>query len=516
MDAAAKLMEEMKSRFPGDLDYVTSLDTTQAVREGINEIVHTLFEALVLVIIVVFLFLQGWRPTLIPLLAVPVSLVGTFVLFPLLGFSINTLSLLGLVLAIGLVVDDAIVVVEAVEHHIEKGMSPKDASFKAMEEVSGPVVAIALILAAVFIPTAFIPGITGRLYQQFAVTIALSVVISAFNALTLSPALSALLLRPKKPARGPLGWFFGKFNTWFGRATVGYVASAAISSEAGLSMLFLLLSPSSGWFGTQQPAFFQLRTRAMCPERPASGGSLQRTDRLCKDIEAILKDTPGIRYATTVVGFSLLSTVSTTYNAFFFVTLEPWAERKKPEEQLLPIFKNVNNRLAELPGAKAFLFPPPAIPGVGTSGGVTFILEDRSGKDIAFLADNTQKFMEAAKARPEIARVDTTFIPDVPPVFARVDRDKVLKQGVNLSDVYQTLQAFMGGVMVNYFNRFGRTWQVYVQAEGEFRTRAENVGQFYVLNNAGGMVPLSTLVTMETFHGPEFTMRYHEYRSAQL
>jgi len=521
MDAAKKLMEEMKSRFPGDLDYVTSLDTTEAVREGINEIVHTLFEALVLVIIVVFLFLQGWRPTLIPLLAVPVSLVGTFVLFPLLGFSINTLSLLGLVLAIGLVVDDAIVVVEAVEHHIEQGMSPKDASFKAMEEVSGPVIAIALILAAVFIPTAFIPGITGRLYQQFAVTIALSVVISAFNALTLSPALSALLLRPKKPARGPLGWFFGKFNTWFGRATDGYVSICRhLIRKAGLSMLFLLgVALVSGWFGTQLPNGFlpiedqgYVYLNVQLPE----ASSLQRTDRLCKDIEAILKDTPGVRYATTVVGFSLLSTVSTTYNAFFFVTLEPWAERKRPEEQLLPIFKNVNSRLAELPGAKAFLFPPPAIPGVGTSGGVTFMLEDRSGKDIAFLADNTRKFMEAAKARPEISRIDTTFIPDVPQVFARVNRDKVLKQGVNLSDVYQTLQAFMGGVMVNYFNRFGRTWQVYVEAEGEFRTQAENVGQFYVLNNTGDMVPLSALVTMETFHGPEFTTRYNEYRSAQL
>ncbi|MGA6826403.1 efflux RND transporter permease subunit [Nitrospira sp. NS4] len=521
MDAATKLMEEMKARFPGDLDYVTSLDTTQAVREGINEIVHTLFEALVLVIIVVYIFLQGWRATLIPLLAVPVSLVGTFMLFPLLGFSINTLSLFGLVLAIGLVVDDAIVVVEAVEHHIEQGLSPKEASLKAMEQVSGPVVAIALILAAVFIPTAFIPGITGRLYQQFAVTIALSVVISAFNALTLSPALSALLLRPKKPARGPLGRFFGWFNRWFGRATDGYVSLCGhLIRKAGLSMLLLLaIALMSGWLGTQLPTGFlpmedqgYVYLNVQLPE----ASSLQRTDQLCKQIETILKDTPGVRYATTVVGFSLLSQVSTTYNAFFFVTLQPWEERKKPEEQLLAIFKNVNERLGGLPEAKAFLFPPPAIPGVGTSGGVTFVLEDRAGKDIAFLANNTQKFMEAAKARPEIARIDTTFIPDVPQVFARVDRDKVLKQGVSLSDVYQTLQSFMGGVMVNFFNRFGRVWQVYVQAEGEFRTQAENVGQFYVRNSDGAMVPLSALVTMETFHGPEFTMRYNEYRSAQL
>jgi len=521
MDAATKLMEEMKSRFPGDLDYVTSLDTTQAVREGINEIVHTLFEAVLLVIIVVYIFLQGWRATLIPLLAVPVSLVGTFMLFPLLGFSINTLSLFGLVLAIGLVVDDAIVVVEAVEHHIEHGLSPKEASLKAMEQVSGPVIAIALILTAVFVPTAFIPGITGRLYQQFAVTIALSVIISAFNALTLSPALSALLLRPKQPARGPLGRFFGWFNRWFERSTDGYVTvCGGLIRKAGFSMAFLVaITVVAGWLGMQLPTGFlpiedqgYVYLNVQLPE----ASSLQRTDQVCRQIESILADTPGVRYATTIAGFSLLSTVSTTYNAFFFVTLQPWEERKKPEQQLASIFQNVNKRLAELPGAKAFLFPPPAIPGVGTSGGVTFALEDRAGKEIAFLADNTQKFMEAARTRPEIARIDTTFIPSVPQVFARVDRDKVLKQGVNLSDVYQTLQSFMGGVMVNFFNRFGRVWQVYVQAEGEFRTQAEQVGQFYVRNADGNMVPLSALVTMESVHGPEFTIRYNAYRSAQL
>jgi len=521
VDAATKLMEEMKARFPADLDYVISLDTTQAVREGISEIVHTLFEALILVIIVVYIFLQGWRATLIPLLAVPVSLIGTFTLFPMLGFSINTLSLFGLVLAIGLVVDDAIVVVEAVEHHIEHGMSPKDASLKAMEEVSGPVIAIALILAAVFIPTAFIPGITGRLYQQFAVTIALSVVISAFNALTLSPALSALLLRPRKPARGPLGLFFGWFNKWFGRATEGYVnVCGHLIRKAGRSMVFLLVvAVAAGWLGSQLPGGFlpmedqgYVYLNVQLPE----ASSLQRTDEVCRKIEAILQSTPGIRYASTIVGFSLLSTVSTTYNAFFFVTLAPWEERKKPEEQLLAIFKSVNARLGELPEAKAFLFPPPAIPGVGTSGGVSFVLEDRVSRDIGFLATNTQKFMEALRKRPEIARVDTTFIPAVPQVFATVDREKVLKQGINLSDVYQTLQSFMGGVMVNFFNRFGRVWQVYVEAEGDFRTQAENVGQFYVRNANGDMVPLSALVTMDNFHGPEFTMRYNEYRAAQL
>jgi HAE1 family hydrophobic/amphiphilic exporter-1 len=521
MDGAKKLMDEMKASFPADLDYVTSLDTTLAVREGINEIAHTLFEALILVIIVVYIFLQGWRATLIPLLAVPVSLVGTFALFPLLGFSINTLSLFGLVLAIGLVVDDAIVVVEAVEHHIDHGLSPKEASLNAMAEVSGPVVAIALILAAVFVPTAFIPGITGRLYQQFAVTIALSVIISAFNALTLSPALAALLLRPKRPATGPLSRFFGWFNKWFGRATDRYVSTCGrLIRKAGFSMLFLFgIALLSGWLGAQLPTGFlpiedqgYLYLNVQLPE----ASSLQRTDRLCRQIEGILSNTSGVKYATTVAGFSLLSTVSTTYNAFLFVTLDPWDERKKPEEQLLAIFKNVNERLADLPEGKAFLFPPPAIPGVGTSGGVSFVLEDRGGKEISFLAENTQKFIEAARNRPEVGRIDTTFIPDVPQVFARVDRDKVLKQGVSLSDVYQTLQSFMGGVMINYFNRFGRTWQIYVQAEGEFRTQAENVGQFYVRNSSGDIVPLSTLLTVEPTHGPEFTMRYNGYRASQL
>jgi multidrug efflux pump len=521
VDRAKKLMEEMKQRFPEDLDYAISLDTTLAVREGIKEIVHTLFEAVVLVIIVVFLFLQGWRATLIPLLAVPVSLIGTFAIFPLLDFSINTLSLFGLVLAIGLVVDDAIVVVEAVEHHIEKGLSPKDATRKAMEEVSGPVIAIALILAAVFVPTAFIPGITGRLYQQFALTIALSVIISAFNALTLSPALSGMILRPRTPARGPLGAFFGWFNHWFGRATDGYVGYCHhLIRKSGRAMLFLVVAAvCAGLLGAKLPTgFLPMEDQGyvyLNLQLPLAA-SLQRTDEVAKKIEAILSEAPGIQHVSTIVGFSLLSTVNTTYNGFFFVTLAPWEERTKPEEKLQAIFKNVNEKLAALPEANAFLFPPPAIPGVGTSGGVSFILEDRSGQDVAFLADNLNTFMEAARQRPEIASMNTTFIPAVPQVFAHVDRDKVLKQGVKLEDVYKTLQTFMGGVMINYFNRFGRVWQVYVQAEGEFRTKAENVGQFFVRNKSDEMVPLSTLVTMEKISGPEFTMRFNGYRSAQV
>ena len=521
MDHATQLMEDLKRRFPADLDYVVSLDTTLSVREGISEIVDTLWEALLLVVLVVFMFLQGWRATLIPLLAVPVSLVGTFMVFPLLGFSINTLSLFGLVLAIGLVVDDAIVVVEAVEHHIEQGLSPKDATLKAMHEVSGPVVAIALILVAVFVPTAFIPGITGRLYQQFAITIAVAVIISAFNALTLSPALSAMLLRPKTETRGPLGWVFSRFNRYFGRATDWYVrVCGGLIRKAALSMLFLVLvTGAAGWFGEKLPGGFlpmedqgYLFLNVQLP----TAASLQRTNEVCKKIEAMLAETPGVRYSTTVVGFSLLSSVSTSYNAFFFVTLEPWEDRRKPEKSLLAIYHHIKDRLDGFSEANAFAFPPPAIPGVGTAGGVSFVLEDRSGKDVAFLARQTEAFMDAVRQRPEIEQVNTTFIPSVPQAFAKVDREKVLKQDISLGDVYQTMQAFMGGVMINHFNRFGRVWQVYVQAEGEFRTDPDNVGQFYVRNGSGDMVPLSTLVSMEQADGPEFTMRYNGYRSAQL
>ncbi len=521
VDGVKKLMERAKQSFPPDMDYVIALDTTQAVREGIKEIIHTLFEALILVIIVVFIFLQGWRATLIPALAVPVSLIGTFALFPLIGFSINTIALMGLVLAIGLVVDDAIVVVEAVEHHLEQGLSPKDAAFKAMEEVSGPVVAIALVLSAVFLPTIFIPGITGRLYQQFAITIAISVLISAFNALTLSPALSALILKPKKESRGPLSRFYRWFNNVFGQATHGYVRWCGIFiRKAGLSLLLLLLVAGVGaLIGGRLPGGFlpeedqgYMYAGVQLPD----ASSLQRTSEACRRIEEIMLNTPGVEYVTTVVGYSMLSGVTNTYSGFFFVTLKPWHERHKPEEKYEAIMASLNQKLAQLPQGVAFAFSPPAIPGIGTSGGVTFILEDRAGKDIPFLWDNTQKFLAAARKRPELARVTTTFIPTVPQIFIKVDRDKVLKQGVDIGEVYRVLQAFMGGYFINYFNRFGRQWQVYVQAEGEFRTEAEQLGQFYVRNHNGDPVPLSALTSIEQRSGPEFTMRYNLYRSVQI
>jgi len=520
-NGAKKLMEELKTRFPADLDYVVSLDTTLAVTEGIKEIEHTLFEALVLVILVVFVFLQGWRATLIPLLAVPVSLVGTFMFFPLFGFSINTLSLFGLVLAIGLVVDDAIVVVEAVEHHIHKGLSPKDATFKAMEEVAGPVVAIAIILAAVFVPTAFIPGITGRLYQQFALTIALSVIISAFNALTLSPALCAMLLKPKVQGKGPLQMFFDWFNRVFGRATDGYVGLCRMAvRKSFISLLFLVgVVVLTSMLGKAVPTGFlpeEDQGYIFAGLQLPDAASLQRTRELTEQAEKLIMDTPGVKYCTSVIGYSMLSQVTNTYSAFFFITLEDWALRKEPDVQYESIKLALSKKLGGLSGGIGFAFSPPAIPGIGTSGGVTFMLEDRAGKDLDFLAANVTKFIEAAKKRPELASVTTTFRPTVPQLYVDVDQDKVLKQGVNVNDVYKTLQSFMGSGFINYFNRFGRQWQVYIQAEGDYRTNIDNIGQFYVRNKDGKSVPLSALTTVKNIAGPEFTMRYNLFRAAQI
>jgi len=411
--------------------------------------------------------------------------------------------------------------VEAVEHHIAQGLSPKEATVKAMEEVSGPVVAIALVLSAVFLPTVFIPGITGKLYQQFAVTIAISVIISAFNALTLSPALCSLILKPKKKTRGPLGAFYRGFNSVFGKATNGYVTVCGwfIRKVAISLLLLVLMTAATGMIGRLVPSGFlpeedqgYLYANVQLP----NAASLQRTDAATSEIEKIIMETPGVQYCTTVVGYSLLSGVTNTYSSFFFITLKPWHERKSPEEKYEAIMASLNRRMGRIPQGVAFAFSPPAIPGIGTSGGVTFILEDRSGKDIAFLWENTQKFMAEAKKRPEIARVTTTFLPTVPQIFVDVDRDKVLKQGVDLNQVYRTLQAFMGGYFINYFNRFGRQWQVYLQAEGEYRTQADQLGQFYVRNAAGDTVPLSAVTSIEQRSGPEFTMRYNLYRAAQL
>jgi HAE1 family hydrophobic/amphiphilic exporter-1 len=516
-----KLMAEMKQSFPQDMDYAISLDQTSAVTEGMKEIMVTLSIAVILVILVVYLFLQDWRATLIPMLAVPVSLVGTFILFPLFGFSINTLSMFGLVLAIGLVVDDAIVVVEGVQRHIEEGLAPKDAARRAMEELTSPVIGIALVLSSVFVPTGLIPGITGRLYQQFALTIAISVVLSAFNALTLSPALAALLLRPKKESRGALRRFFDWFNGMFGRGTDLYVSLCGGFLRKGALAFVVIAAFATGavFFGSRLPTSFlpdEDQGYVYINMDLPNAASLERTSAAASQVEEILANTPGVEYTTSVVGFSLLSFVRTTYSGFFFVTLKPWGDRTTRAEQYQEIKARLNQQLGKLPQGTAFSFSPPAIPGVGTSGGFQFVLEDRAGRDVQFLADNLDKFLAAARKRPEIGQISTSFLPSVPQKFLEVDREKVLKQGVAISDVYRSIQAFMGGLFINYFNDFGRTWQVYVEAEAPYRSDLSNLSQFYVRNNREEMVPLTALTKFESRDGPEFTMRYNEYRSAQI
>src|ERR1700688_2342766 len=420
-DGVKRLMTKLSQRFPQGLEYVISLDTTQPVRAGIWEMIKTLIEALALVILVVYLFLQSWRATLIPLLAVPVSLLGTFMLFPLLGFSINTLSLFGLVLAIGLVVDDAIVVVEAVERHLQEGLEAKEATLRAMKEITGPVIGVALVLASVFVPTAFIPGITGRLYQQFAVTIAVSVLISAFNALTLSPALCALLLRRRPESKGFTGRFFAGFNRLFGRATETYVRISKIFiRRSGVTLILLLL------FGLLALAFGKKIPTSFLPDEDQGyfyvnlqlpiAASLQRTDAICRKIESILSQTAGVRYTTTVAGFSLLSGVQSTYGGFFFVTLNPWEERTKLTESYQVLKGRLNLNLIQLPEASTFAFSPPSIPGLGVAGGVSFVLEDRADRGVQYLATNVDTFLAAARKRPELGRVATTLLPNIPQV----------------------------------------------------------------------------------------------------
>jgi HAE1 family hydrophobic/amphiphilic exporter-1 len=522
--AVTKRLQELSKTFPGGMDYNIPLDTTKAVTASIREIVITLGLSLLLVIIVVFIFLQGWRPTLIPLLAVPVSLIGTFIAFPALGFSINTLSLFGLVLAIGLVVDDAIIVVEAVEHHIDEGLTPSDATIRAMEEVGGPVIAIALILAAVFIPTAAIPGITGRLYQQFAITIAISVLISAFNAMTLSPALASLLLKPKSPERGvnPLRLFFGWFNRFFGRTTERYVSTSSILiRKSGLSMIGLAAVAFLAVFvGGKIPGGFipqedqgYLYAAIQLPD----AASLQRTDAAAQRVTDVLLKTPGVQSVVGVDGFSLLTLTESTNNAMFFITLKPWDERKSRAEQVEAIQASMQQKLGANGQGLAFAFPPPAIPGIGTAGGVTMILQDRSGNDEPkFLSNNVTTFLGAVSKRTEIAGAFPSYLPAVPQLYAEVDRDKASQQQVELGSVYTTMQTFMGGYLVNYFNRFGRQWQTYVQAEGDTRTNIQNVRDFYVRSANGGQVPLSSLVQVNQITGPEFIQRFNEYNSAQI
>ncbi len=515
-------MADLAKRFPRDMEYVISLDTTLPVVEGIREIVHTLFEAVVLVIIVVFVFLQNWRATLIPLLTVPVSLIGAFIFFPALGFSINVLSLLGLVLAIGIVVDDAIVVVEAVMHHIEHGLPPKEATIKAMHEVSGPVVAIGLILCAVFVPVGFMGGITGRLYQQFAITIALSVLLSVVNALTLSPALSALVLKPAGGKRSLLAPFYKLFNKLFGWGTDAYVGFVGILTGkilrglAFIALLILLIVALArripGGFVPEEDQGY-IMVNAQLPD----AASLERTDAVMRKAERILEANEGVAGFNTISGYTLLTSAYSSNMGFFFVQLKPWEERHRPELHSKEVVNALNRAFArDIPEAVVVAFGPPAIPGLGTGAGFTLELQDRSGSPPSYLAEQTQRFLDAARKRPEIGRISTLYRASVPQVYANIDRSKVLKSGVSLSDVNTTLGALLGSAYINDFNRFGRVYKVYLQAESQFRRDPGQLGLFFVRNKDGGMVPLDTLLTTQPNTGPEFTNRFNLFRAAEL
>jgi len=516
-----KMMEEISITFPQDIRYDISLDTTLAITEGINEIIKTLYEALILVVIVVFIFLQNWRAMLIPLLAVPVSLVGAFIMFPLLGFSINTLSLLGLVLAIGIVVDDAIVVVEAVMVNIEKGMNPKEATVEAMKMVTGPVVATTLVMIAVFIPVASIAGITGRLYQQFAITIAVSVVFSSINALTLSPALSSLLLRHPKPVKGIAGKFFGGFNRYFDKTNEKYTSfSHIIARKTGRGMLFILLIfILSGFFGKILPGGFipeedmgYFFINAQLPE----AASLLRSDNVALKIEEILKEDESLDYYTCVTGYSMLTGGYSTNSVFIFVSCKDWAERGS-ENTSAKIIQRLNLAFRDkIQEAPVFAFGPPAIPGLGNGSGYSIMIQDKTGSTPQYLAEQTQLFIQAARQRPEIGSAFTTFQASSPQRYIDLDREKALKLGLNLKDVYSTIGAFLGGSYVNDFNRFGRVYKTYLQAEPEYRYSDKELQLFYMKSNEGNMVPLSSIARIENVSGPEYTFRFNMDRAAEV
>jgi hydrophobic/amphiphilic exporter-1 (mainly G- bacteria), HAE1 family len=516
-------MKNAKTLFPPDLDYKIVYDTTPAVEASIEGIVHTFVEAVILVTIVVFIFLQNFRATIIPLLTVPVSLIGTFIFFPALGFSLNTLSMFGLVLAIGIVVDDAIVVVEAVMHHIEHGMTPRDATIQAMKEVSAPVIGIALILSAVFIPVAFLGGLTGRMYQQFALTIAISVLLSAFNALSLSPALCAMFLRAPKPGRGLLGKFFGGFNRGFDRVTKGYVSgSRLLVRRAWLTIVIVAaVAVGAGLFGSALPSGF-------VPEEDQGvfsinvqlppGSSLELTSGVLAKIEAILAKTEGVDSYNAIGGYGILTSSFQPNFGSFFVRLKPWEERHTEALHVRGVMATLQSQLSRIPEAVAFPFNVPTISGFGAATGFNFMLQDRSGTlTVQQLGEQAQRFMEAARKRPELANLFTSFDPRYPQVKVELDREKARKLGVPVNEVFQAMSAVLGGSYVNDFNRFGRLFRVYVQSEADFRRKPKDIGDIYVRSGTTkAMIPLSTLVTITSESGTEVTFRFNLFRTVEI
>ena len=516
---AVQTMGELSKSFPSGMRYDIALDTSKPIVAGIKEIVQTLFIALALVLFVVFIFIQDWRATLIPTIAIPVSLVGAFMVFPLLGFTINVLSLLGLVLAIGIVVDDAIVVVEAVQVNIEKGMDPKEATIQAMSAVTAPVIATTLVLIAVFIPVAGMAGITGRLYQQFAITVAVSVAFSSVNALTLSPALCALLLKKATPYRGPLGSFFKLFNKVFDRSTQGYMSfTNVVTRKIFLGMVFIgIVLGATGLVGKVLPGGFM-------PEEDMGyfyinfqlpdAASMQRADAVARKIEGIAKNYEEIEYISTATGYSLLSRSFATNSGVLFLSLVDWDQREKTVKDIVGLLNR--DLFLKINEAQAFAFGPPAIPGLGSGSGFSLMLQDRSGGTPEFLEQQAIGFIQAASQRPEIGSVFTTYRANAPQRFIDINRDKVLKANIALNDVYTNIGAFLGGSYVNDFNLFGRLYKAYIQAEPEYRQNKDQINLFFIKNADGLSVPLSAFVAVEDVAGPEYTNRFNLYRSVEL
>jgi len=512
-------IKDLAKSFPETVKYDISLDTTLAITAGIEEIIVTLFIALALVILVVFIFIQDWRAALIPTIAIPVSLIAAFMIFPVIGFTINVLSLLGLVLAIGIVVDDAIVVVEAVQVNIENGMTPKEATRKAMSEVTAPVIATTLVLVAVFIPVAAMGGITGRLYQQFAITVAVSVVFSSINALTLSPALCSLLLRKREPVKGALGSFFDKFNTGFDKLTDKYVSltrTATANIKRGV-MFILIVVIGLLFLGKIVPGGFMpeedmgyLFVNIQLPD----AASLQRSDVVTKKVEGIIAQFDQVEYVTSATGFSLLSGSYSSNSAFIFVSLKDWGERNETANEVVDMLNKVF--YVHINEAQVFAFGPPAIPGLGNGSGFTLMLQDRGGNTPEYLADQSVKFIQASMQRPEIGSIFTTFRSNVPQRFMGIDTDKALKAGIPLNNIYSTVGAFLGGTYVNDFTKFGRLYRAYIQAEPEYRQSEEQINLFYIKNSNGQSVPLAAFVNIDDITGPDFTNRFNLYRSVEL
>ena len=513
-----KAMADLSGRFPEGMKWDVSMDTTYAITAGIKDIIITLIEALLLVILVVFIFIQDWRATLIPVIAIPVSLIGAFIFFPMLGFTINVLSLLGLVLAIGIVVDDAIVVVEAVQVNIENGMNAKEATIEAMKAVTAPVIATTLVLVAVFIPVASMAGITGRLYQQFAITIVVSVLVSSLNALTLSPALASILLKKPTHYKGLLGGFFSKFNQLMDKTTHSYMKlTVSTTQKIKRGVLFIIIITigmsvvgklvPGGFIPEEDMGYFFVNIQL------PDAASLQRTDVVADKVEDILLSHPEVDFVTTSAGFSMLSGAMATNTGFIFVSLKPWDERDQTVKELMA---TLNQEFQNITAAQVFAFGPPAIPGLGNGSGFSLMLQDLGGNKPDYLAGYAAQFIKAANERPEIASAFTAFRANVPQRYMDIDREKALKMGVNLNELYKTIGAFMGGAYVNDFTRFGRLYKTYIQAENQYRMDKKDLNNFFIKNKDGEMVPIATLVTVRDISGPEYTNRFNLYRAVEI